>query len=381
MGEGRRDDGIARPGRAAAVRAAAAPRASALRGALPGLSAAVAAVVAAGAVHLALPAVPLLTAAVLLGIVVGQVPRLAPALDRALKPGLRFSAKTLMRTGIVLLGLKLSLLDIAGLGTVAILAIIALVVVTFFGTWGLGMLLRLPGSQPLLVAAGFSICGASAIGAMSSATRSRPEEQATPVALVTLCGTLAIALLPALQGPLRLSNAEFGHWVGASVHDVGQVVATAQTAGSAALAIAVVVKLTRVLMLAPMVTTASLVLRRREAAAARAALAPRPAGGIRSDGHTTPDAVAPAPLARIPIVPLFVAGFIATVLLNSFLPVPEAVLAAADAAQTVVLAAALFALGTSVRIRSLVRTGWRALIVGLSSWLLIGVLAFAIVRL
>lgn len=363
MGARGRAGGIPRPGSASAAR-----RASAMPGMLPGLAAAAAAVLVAGLVHLALPVVPLLTAAVLLGIIVGQVPLFAPPLDHALKPGLRFSAKTLMRTGIVLLGLKLSLLDIAGLGVVAILAIVALVVVTFFGTWWLGMLLRLPGSQPLLVAAGFSICGASAIGAMSSATRSRPEEQATPVALVTLCGTLAIALLPALQGPLGLSDAEFGHWVGASVHDVGQVVATAQSAGSAALALAVVVKLTRVLMLAPMVTTASLVLRRREAVAAPAS----PAGN---------DEAPSAPLARIPIVPLFVVGFVGAVLLNSFLPIPEEVLAAADAVQTVVLAAALFALGTSVRIRSLVRTGWRALIVGLSSWLLIGVLAFAIVHL
>jgi len=386
----------------APTRSAAAGRTATILAMLPGLAAAFAAVLVAGMVHLAVPAVPLLTAAVLLGIIVGQVPHFAPPLDRALRPGIRFSTKTLMRMGIVLLGLKLSLLDIAGLGVVAILAIVALVVVTFFGTWGLGVLLRLPGSQPLLVAAGFSICGASAIGAMSSATRSKPEEQATPVALVTLCGTLAIALLPALRGPLGLSNAEFGHWVGASVHDVGQVVATAQTAGSAALAIAVVVKLTRVLMLAPMVTTASLLLRHREAVAARAASAPgiaadalgnpaasaalRPpapssATSAASAASSDPDGVPSAPLARIPIVPLFVVGFVAAVLLKSFLPIPEAVLAAADAVQTVALAAALFALGTSVRIRSLVRTGWRALIVGLSSWLLIGVLALGIVHL
>lgn len=354
-----------------------------VRALLPGLAAAASAVLVAWMLHLALPWLPLLTAAVVLGIVVGQLPWLAPALDHALKPGIRFSAKTLMRAGVVLLGLKLSLGDIAGLGVVAILAIVALVIVTFFGTWALGILMRLPGSEPLLVAAGFSICGASAIGAMSAATRSKPEEQATPVALVTLCGTLAIAVLPALQGPLGLSNAEFGHWVGASVHDVGQVVATAQTAGSAALAIAVVVKLTRVLMLAPMVTVASVAVRRREALAAasvrtparpdRAEGAPAGAPPVGNSGNRA------EPLPRIPLIPLFVLGFLAAVLLNSFVSLPEPLLAGADAVQTVLLATALFALGTSVRIRSLVRTGWRALIVGLSSWLLIAVLAYAAV--
>ncbi len=364
-----------------------------VRALLPGLAAAASAVLVAWMLHLALPWLPLLTAAVVLGIVVGQLPWFAPALDHVLKPGIRFSAKTLMRAGVVLLGLKLSLGDIAGLGAVAILAIVALVIVTFFGTWVLGILMRLPGSEPLLVAAGFSICGASAIGAMSAATRSKPEEQATPVALVTLCGTLAIAVLPALQAPLGLSNAEFGHWVGASVHDVGQVVATAQTAGSAALAIAVVVKLTRVLMLAPMVTVASVAVRRREAvaaasaraaaASARAAASAQGASAQSAPG-TAPGATPAAnsddraqPAARIPVIPLFVVGFLAAVLLNSVVSLPEPMLAGADAVQTVLLAAALFALGTSVRIRSLVRTGWRALIVGLASWLLIAVLAFA----
>lgn len=322
----------------------------------PGLGAAAVAVLAAWLVHLAIPAVPWLTAAVVLGIAVGQLPRAQAVFDETLAPGIRFSAKSLMRTGVVLLGLKLSLVDIADLGFVAIAAIVVLVVVTFFGTWALGILMRLPGGEPLLIAAGFSICGASAIGAMSAATRSRPADQATPVALVTLCGTLAIAVLPALRVPLGLGDEEFGHWVGASVHDVGQVVATAQTAGSAALAIAVVVKLTRVLMLAPMVTVTALVIRSREAGA--------------DDSRP-----------KLPIVPLFVVGFIAAVLTNSFLPIPGALLETADVLQSIVLAAALFALGSTVRLRSLVRTGWRAFIVGLASWLLIAVLALVAVRL
>src|SRR6185437_15910695 len=131
---------------------------------------------------------------------------------------------------------------------------------------------------------------ASAIGAMSGVVRAKDEETATPVALVTLCGTLAIFVLPVFWHPLGLTNVQFGHWVGAGVHDVGQVVATAQIAGSAALAVALVVKLTRVLMLAPMVALTSIVERRR---------------------HVDPDPAAKRP----PIVPLFVAGFIVAMLL------------------------------------------------------------------
>ena len=321
---------------------------------LPGLAVAAGAALLAWLVHLALPAVPLLTAAVALGIIVGQVPALRPTLGGALAPGLRFAARSLLRAGIVLLGLKLSLVDIAGLGWVTIATTVAVVVLTFVGTLGLGRALGLPGHQPVLVASGFAICGASAIGAMGATVRARDDEQAVPVALVTLCGTLAIAVLPALWHQLGLSATGFGHWVGAGVHDVGQVVATAQIAGTAALAVAVVVKLTRVLMLAPMVAITAAVERRRAVDVA----GPRPA-----------------------IVPLFVVGFLVAVLVNTFVPLPEWVLTGADVAQTALLAMALFALGASIRLAALVRTGWRALVVGLTSWVLVASLAYGAVLL
>lgn len=341
---------------------------------LPGLAVAGATVLLAFAVHALVPAVPLLTASVALGILVAQLPFARRWLDGPLAPGLHFAAKTLMRAGIVLLGLKLSLGDIGRLGWFAILVIVVLVIATFFGTWWLGRLFRLPDDQPLLVAAGFAICGASAIGAMSSVTGSRREEQATPVALVTLCGTLAIAVLPLLQAPLGLTGQEFGHWVGAGVHDVGQVVATAQIAGPAALAIAVVVKLTRVLMLAPMVAGASLVVRRR----ALGAVAP----GVNESGVNESGVNENEGETRRPaVIPLFVAGFLAAVLLNSFVFVSPAVLAGADVVQTVLLAAALFGLGSAVRFGTLVKTGGRALAVGGLAWLLVALLALAAVRL
>ena len=193
-----------------------------MRERMPGLAVAASAALVAWLAHLALPAVPILTAAVALGIVVGQVPGLQPALAGALAPGLRIAARRLLRLGIVLLGLKLSLVDIAGLGWVTILTTVAVVVITFAGTIGLGRAMGLPGHQPVLVASGFSICGASAIGAMAATVRAKEEEQAVPIALVTLCGTLAIAVLPALWHPLGLSATGFGHWVGATARAARQ---------------------------------------------------------------------------------------------------------------------------------------------------------------
>ena len=330
---------------------------------LPGVLVAGAAALLAWGIHVAVPGIPLLTAAVALGIIVAQLPAARPALTGVLRPGLSVASKRFMRIGVVLLGLKLSLIDIAHLGWVTIATTVAIVAITFAGTYWLGRWFALPGHQPLLIATGFSICGASAIGAMSGVVKAKDEETATPVALVTLCGTLAIGVLPALWHPLGLGTLQFGHWVGAGVHDVGQVVATAQIAGSAALAVAVVVKLTRVLMLAPVVAIASVVEHRRTLAVSLA--------GTATDAGRT----------RLPIVPLFVAWFIVAVLVRSFVPLSEPVLGAADAVQTALLAMALFGLGSAVRLAALVRTGWRALLVGLLSWTLIAALALGAVQL
>ena len=302
-------------------------------------------------VHLALPAIPVLTGCVVLGIALGQVPAFRPALDGVLSPGLTLSAKRLLRIGVVLLGLQLSLVDVAGLGWVTIVVVVAILVLTFAVTYLLGRWARLPGDQPLLLAAGFSICGASAVGAMSAVTRDRGKDAATPVALVTLFGTLAIAVLPVVGGWVGLTDLEFGAWVGASVHDVGQVVATAQTAGAAALAVAVIVKLTRVLMLAPVVAITSTVVRRQGA-----------------DGG-----------ARPPIVPLFVAGFAAMVLVRTVVPLPEALLSTAGTVQSVLLGLALVGLGSGIRLERLVRTGGRAVFVGLASWIVIATVSLGAV--
>lgn len=310
-------------------------------------------------IHVLFPVVPWLTASIVLGVVVGSIRPARASLDGVLKPGLAQASRRLLRLGIVVLGLKLSLTDIAHLGWLAVLAIVALVVVSFVLTWAIARALKLPGDEPVLLAAGFSICGVSAVGAMSAARGTDPRDTGTPIALVTLYGTAAIAVLPALAVPLGLSSATFGHWVGASVHDVGQVVATAGTAGAAALAVAIVVKLTRVLMLAPMVAVTSISTRRR-------------ASRLTSSSESAVAGPRPA------IVPLFIVGFVALVLVRTFVPVPDAVLATADVLQSALLAAALFAIGASLRLELLVRSGPRALLAGALSWSAILGLAFLV---
>ncbi len=189
---------------------------------------------------------------------------------------------------------------------------------------------------------------------MRPATDADEEDVATSIALVTLCGSLAILLLPLLRSPFGLDVHAFGVWVGASVHDVGQVVATGDRVPGA-LETAVVVKLSRVLLLAPLV--ALVVLHRR---------------------RTVP---ATSSAARPPVLPFFVAAFVVAVLVRATGLVPTSALDAVQHVQSVLLVAALFALGTGIDVPHLLRTGGRSLVLGLSSWVLVAGVSLAGVHL
>src|SRR4051794_1698679 len=249
----------------------------------PGLALAGAGVAGSLGAHRAFPALPPLVLCVALGIAVANVAHV-PA---SAAPGLRTAAGPVLKLGVVLLGLDLVFPDILALGVKALLVVIAVVAITFFGTRWAGRRLGISDDLSLLVATGFSICGVSAIAAANGVIDADEDEVAFSVALVTLCGTLAIVVLPPLQGPLGLDNEQFGAWVGASVHDVAQVVATSSTAGSVALATAIVVKLTRVMLLAPLV-----------------------AGIALERGRDARSASAESGASRPPLVPPFIIAFV-----------------------------------------------------------------------
>lgn len=322
--------------------AARAPRGAGARLLLPGVAAAL--LVAGGC--LALTAVLSVLPGLLLAILAGAAARAAGLVPAVLEPGLAWTARRLLRTGVVLLGLQLSLGDLLALGAREVAVLLVTVAVTFSASLWLGPRLGVGRALTLLVATGFAICGAAAVAAMSPVADADEEDVATAVALVTLYGTGALLLVPLLAGVLGLSDRTAGLWAGMSVHEVAQVVAAAGTVSAAALSIAVVSKLARVVLLAPLVAGTGVVRRRRAAA-----------GGGPADGL-------PGRSRRAPLVPLFVAGFLVAVLVRSAGLVPEAVLPAVTPVTTLALAAAMAALGTQIHVGRLVRTGGRAVALG-----------------
>lgn len=320
----------------------------ALRARVPGIAVTTTAVAISLAATAVLPAVSALTVAVVLGIIANNIPRVLPGTAR---PGLVWITRRLLRAGVVLLGLQLAVPQLLALGGGTLLAVLVTVLITFSGTLLLGRLLGLPRGLSLLVGTGFSICGASAVAAMEGVAEDEESDVATAVALVTVFGSLSMFVLPLISGPLGLHGVDAGRWAGASVHEVAQVVAAASPAGAAAVATAIVVKLSRVALLAPLVAGVSLVTRRRSGGAG--AVGPRP-----------------------PLIPLFVLGFLGMVALRSVQVLPGWLVDGSKSVTTVLLAGALFGLGTTVDIRALVTTGPRALLLGLCSTLLVSTTAF-----
>ncbi len=330
------------------------PTPSAWRAALPGLGLVGALSLIASAVAAFGPAgTSPLVVGVVLGVIVANASPVV-AIQPTASPGITFAAKQLLRVGIVVLGLRLSLQQVADIGVAGVGVVALTVAVTFFGTQWLGRRLGLGRDLSLLVATGYSICGASAIAAVDGVVEAEEEEVAYAVGLVTLCGTLAMVALPLAAGPLDLVGHSFGAWVGASVHDVAQVVAASATAGEEASAAAIVVKLTRVALLAPLVAGVAAHRRRNE--------------------------ITPVGEKRPAIVPWFVVAFIGAVLVRTSGVLGDEALDVAKTIEKALLTMALVGLGLGVRVTQLRRLGARPLALGLLSWVLVAAISYVGVR-
>ncbi|MFD9678373.1 YeiH family protein [Rhodococcus sp. NPDC059969] len=285
----------------------------------------------------------------LIAIVAGAAVANTVALPAKLQPGLAFSAKRLLRVGIALLGLQLMFSDIVGLGWGVIAVVVAIVFLGIAGTMYAGKLLGLSWTQRILIACGFSICGAAAVAAADGVVSAREEELLTAVALVVIFGTLMIPTIPLLARSFGMSEIGAGMWAGGSIHEVAQVVAAGSALGATALGVATIVKLARVLMLAPVM--AFLSIRQRTMADNTAAKRP-------------------------PLIPLFVVAFIGCMGLRSTGILPDELLGLAKTAQTILLAAAMFALGLGVRLSVIRGVGARPFVLAAISTVWVATIAY-----
>jgi len=271
-------------------------------------------------------------------------------------PGVRLAAVPLLRAAVVLLGLQLTLADLLSLGLGGLAVTTTALLATFALTLWAGRRLGVAPELARLIAAGTSICGASAVAAARSATGASAGDAAYAVACVTLFGTLAMVLMPLLPPLVGLDAAGYGLVVGASVHEVAQVAGAGFRHSAQAGEAAMVAKLSRVLLLAPMVLGLAAWLRR----------------GRTNDG--TGEGVAP----RLPL-PWFVFGFLAMVLVASSTDLPEAARAGAGMATTFLMTMALAGLGLGTDLREIAARGPRPLLLAALAALFIAGLSLLMV--
>lgn len=295
-----------------------------------------------------------LTASLVIGAVLGNA-GFIPTLS---EPGLKFASRNVLRAGIVVLGLQLSFSEVAQLGGKGFLAVVLVVSVTFFGTQAIAKFLGVSPGLGLLTATGYSICGVSAISAMTGAVDGDEEDATYAIALVTLFGSISIFFLPFLGHAVGMGDTRFGMWSGSAVHDVAQVVASATAFSQQSLGPAVIVKLTRVVLLAPLVSVYAY--RHRRA---------------RANDGSLPTGPATSPL------PLFIVLFLVAVCVRSTGVLSPRVLADFKNVERTLLAMALVGLGAGVRFSKLRLLGSRPVVLGVSAYLLVLVTSYFTIRL
>jgi uncharacterized integral membrane protein (TIGR00698 family) len=256
-------------------------------------------------------------------------------------PGIAFASRPLLRAGVALLGLRISLHAVSGLGVRGIAVAVGVVVITMLVTILLGRMLGVEPSLAILIGAGSAICGASAIAAMQGVARADEDRVGYAIGTVTLFGSVAMLTIPYVLVPgFGMSDRLGGLWAGASIHEVAQVAAAGAALSPAALKIAALMKLTRVVLLAPTVAIAAWV------------------RGGKADVTT----------GRSLPVPAFVLAFLGLVVVRTVVSVPPLVLSIDQWAVTVLLGGALAALGLKTTFASFRTAGARPLLLGLGAW-------------
>ena len=335
---------------------------------LPGI--ALAAVLALAAVYLhTLPFPPFTVGerhpvdAMLLAILLGMLVRNTLPLASWLRPGIKYSVHKLLPFAIVLLGAKLDFFDVLRVSgqalVINLLCVVAALSLTVWLCQRAGVTRRLG----LLIGVGTAICGGTAIAVVAPVVEAEESETAFAITTITLFGLLSIFLFPLVGGLLDLDQTEFGVWAGTSIHATAQVMAAAFSYGDIAGDTAVIVKLVRVLLLAPVVVVIGAIYAREKRR--------------RDQAHVSPRA------RLTTLFPPFVFGFLALAVANTLHLLPDITFHLEDSflwdagtahmsmsalvtqVSSFLITVAMAGVGLGVHLRGLARVGLRALYVGL----------------
>jgi uncharacterized integral membrane protein (TIGR00698 family) len=291
---------------------------------------------------------PVMLFALLLGIAVNFLSQ-----DARCRPGLDFASKTVLRIGVALLGMRITFGQVQSLGVGPLALTAVAVALTIISGWLLARYTRLGDAFGVLTGGAVAICGASAALAIAAVLPRGPTHErdtVMTVVVVTTLSTIAMVLYPLIAHAVGFGEHASGVFLGATIHDVAQVVGAGYSVSTAAGDTATIVKLFRVALLLPAVLVISLIFR----------------GAARDAGHQRP-----------PLLPAFLVAFAVLVALNSTGYVPPAVAGGLQAASGWCLVTAIAALGTKTSLGDLAMVGWKPIAVIVGETLFVALLVLA----
>lgn len=305
----------------------------------PGLAAAGVGAAIAYAIHLRVPELPILSVAIVLGLILGNVTGFRQYANRILKPGLESAAAHVLPAGIIMLGLTLSVTGPAtSIALWSLPFVLGVAAVSFAAVYAIGKAFRLPGDEPLVLAQGFAL-GSGSFSTGSKKTRPSKKRSGDITVPATAAALIAVVVLPELARAAGFGAAASGFWAGTAVPGAGQAIAAGGAVAPGAASIAAVVVTVRLFLVA----VVALIIDRRSGA------------------------ITPA---------VTVVGFAVAMAIGSAGILSGTVTAIAAIVGTVLVAAALISLGASVKLSSLTRLRPKALAAGASAFVFTAALAW-----
>lgn len=266
-------------------------------------------------------------------------------------PGIMFSAKTLLRIAIVFYGFRITFQQIIAVGFEGLLISIFMLSSTMILGVIVGIkLLKMDRDTTILVSSGSAVCGAAAVLATEDVLKSEPHKTALAVGTVVLFGTISMFLYPILfkLELLNMNHTQFGLYVGSSIHEVAQVVAAGGAIDNVSSDTAIIVKMTRVMLIAPLLLVLSFFLAR-----------------IKSSNNQTQTKI---------IIPWFAVFFIVVAGFNSLDLLPLSTVSTINSIDTFLLTMAMTALGMETHLSKFKQACLKPVLLALFLfiWLIIG---------
>ena len=271
-----------------------------------------------------------------------------------LNGGIQDTSKKLLQYSIILLGFEMNLFQVVRVGKQTLILMAFTLTAAFVTAYAVGKLLKLSGNTKTLIGVGSAICGGSAIAATAPVIHADDEEIAHSISTIFLFNVIAAFLFPFLGHLLGMSDQNFGLWAGTAVNDTSSVVAAGYSFSNAAGDLAVIVKLTRTLMIVPVTVVLAIDTSRKTAGAKQ--------GSYRF----------------VKIFPWFVLGFLTASMLNTFFHIPSETSHLLSQAGKFIIVMAMSAIGLNTNLLKLLESGVRPILLGLICWVVLSVTSLGV---